>query len=183
LDASSNSVKTDKISCSDDSNDYYGIEDYDSMDEEVLFTKIKDELDDHTRLIKDNNNMTRELANHLRTTERALGEQFDSKLITLKNVFTEELTRLHNICAKEDLKLYELTIWVKEKMYHLSESLDARISTLSAKVQANLRSFERTRNEHNELLDRNNEKINGMIGQNDYFTKIVDNIVKITDLT
>lgn len=101
------------------------------MDEEVLFTKIKDELDEHTMLIRDNNNMIREIANHLRATERAVTEQFDSKLITLKNVFSDELTRLHNISAKEDFKLYELTIWVKEKMYNLSESLDGRISGLT----------------------------------------------------
>jgi hypothetical protein len=44
------------------------------MDEEVLFTKIKDELDEHTMLIRDNNNMIREIANHLRATERAVTE-------------------------------------------------------------------------------------------------------------
>ena len=37
--------------------------------------------------------------------------------------------------------------------------------------------------EHSFLLDRNNNKINGLIGQNDYFSKIANYVSEITDLT
>ena len=36
------SIKSEDISCSDDSDDYYGIEEFDSMDDEVILSKLKD---------------------------------------------------------------------------------------------------------------------------------------------
>ena len=68
------SVKSDKISMSDDSNDYYGVEELDSMDEEVILSKIKDELDMHTSQIREHTNYIKEVAGHVRTAERAITE-------------------------------------------------------------------------------------------------------------
>jgi len=129
------SVKTDKISCSDDSDDYYGIEEFDSMDDEVILSKLKDELDLHSSQLREHTHYLKEIASHIRTTERHVVEQFDNKLITLKNVMVNELSGLHSITEKEDLKLYELLIWCKEKMYQLTEKLDANHSSLDIKVQ------------------------------------------------
>ena len=158
------SVDSAKISCSDDSDAYYGHEEFDSMDDEVILSKIKDELDLHTGQIKENTNFIREVASHIRTTERAITQQFDNKLITLKNVMVDELRRLHSITEKEDMKLYELIIWSKEKMYQLTEKLDANHSSLDTKVMRHNHDFLRTSREHAFLLDRNNIKINGLIG-------------------
>lgn len=63
------SVRSSNISNSDNSNDYYGAEDWDSMDEEQLLSKMKDDIEQQKNEIRENTNYIRELAGHIRTTE------------------------------------------------------------------------------------------------------------------
>jgi hypothetical protein len=95
---------------------------------------------------------------------------------------TDELRRLHNITEQEDIKLYELLDWVKEKFYRVTDELDSKCGNIKRDVDCNHREHGRILYKHSELLEKNDNKINGLIGQNDYFSTICDKVTQITDL-
>lgn len=68
-------------------------------------------------------------------------------------------------------------------MYRLTEDLDVKCGKIKQDLDCNYREYCRTTKAHDDLLETNNLKINGVIGQNDYFSTIADRVTKITDLT